>query len=155
MQGKKTESRPESWGIYYLLELLRGFWIKEEVPLQVEETVTRPFLISNYKDSRKPKFYRPIALPNIVRKLYEQILKVRLQNTLEEIKLLSQAQAAYRKGRSTADHLLVIQELLFHFRYIKRHYCSLERAPLQLCLLDFKKHLTMCPENSFLLSYLQ
>ena len=83
--GKKSADYPESWIILnFLKELLAGFWAKEKVPLDVKETVLRPFLKAIDKDSTNPDYYRPIALLSTVRKIYEQILKTRLHKELEK-----------------------------------------------------------------------
>ena len=56
---------------------------------------------------------------NVLMKVYEHIIKVRLTKFLTEINYFSKAQAAYRKGRCTADHILVIQEIFYYYRYKK------------------------------------
>ena len=46
-------------------------------------------------------------------KLYEGMIKRRLVQKLEDENLLSTAQAAYGRSMSTADHIFVLQELIF------------------------------------------
>ena len=80
-QGKTTEDYPESWTILrFLWRVISNFWNIGRVPWQLKQTILRPFLKAEDKDPTNPDFYRPIALLNIVRKVYEQILKTRLQN---------------------------------------------------------------------------
>ena len=97
------------------------------------------------KDPTNPDFYRPIALLNIVRKVYEQILKTRLQNNLEEINFFSKTQAAYRTGRSTCDHILVLQEVFLHYRFGKLG--EKKKIPLYLCFLDLRKAFDTVPRK--------
>ena len=145
-QGKKTEDYPESWVILrFLWKVISNFWINGKVPKQVKQTVIRPFLKAENKDPTNPDFYRPIALLNIVRKVYEQILKTRLQNELEEIQFFSKNQAAYRQGRSTCDHLLVLQEIFFHHRFWKGG--EKRKTPLYLCFLDLRKAFDTVPRK--------
>ena len=89
------------------------------------------------KDATNPDYYRPIAILSTVRKIYEQILKKRLQQVLEEADFFSTSQAAYRLGHSTCDHLLVLQEIFFHYRYA----CGARPRPLYICFLDLRKAL--------------
>lgn len=48
-------------------------------------------------------------------------------------------QAAYRKRRSTVDHLLVIQEIFHVYRYKKSLGVATDKQPLYLCLMDLAK----------------
>ena len=144
--GKTTEDYPESWTIlHFLWRVISNFWTNGRVPQQVKQTVIRPFLKAEDKDPTNPDFYRPIALLNIVRKVYEQILKTRLQNNLEEIKFFSKTQAAYRTGRSTCDHILVLQEVFLHYRFGK--VGEKKKIPLYLCFLDLRKAFDTVPRK--------
>ena len=78
-------------------------------------------------------------------KVYEQMIKNRLVPVLEERNCFSPAQAAYRKGRSTVDHLFVLQELFFHYRYAGRHWDR--RRRLNLCFLDLRKAFDSVPRK--------
>ena len=84
-EGKKSADYPESWVVIdFLREVLAKFWTSEKVPQNAKETVLRPFLKSLDQDPTNPEYYRPIALLSTVRKIYEQILKKRLPQVLEE-----------------------------------------------------------------------
>ena len=99
--GKKSEDYPESWNIlHFLKNVLSGFWKNEKVRIKAKESILRPFLKAEGKDPTNPKYYRPIALLSTIRKVYEQIIKTRLQRVLEESNFFSKAQAAYRHGHS-------------------------------------------------------
>ena len=70
---------------------------------------------------------------NVIMKVYEHIIKVRLTAYLEETNYFTTAQAAYRKRRSTADHILVIQEVFYYYRYKKGNQGEVkDMAPLFL-----------------------
>ena len=73
-------------------------------------------------------------------KLYEALIKARLVGWLESKDFISPVQAAYRKNRSTCDHILVIQELFLEYRLNK---CGPRGGkgpkPHYLRFLDFKK----------------
>ena len=60
--------------------------------------------------------YRPVALMNVMMKIYEHIIEVRLKAYLEKKNYLSNTQAAYRKGRSTVDHIMILQEVFYFYR---------------------------------------
>ena len=135
--------------IWFIREVLNKFWKEETVPANLKETVIRPFLKPNKKnDPYKRENYRPISLLNVLMKIYEQIIKQRLVPVLENIKFFSDAQAAYRKGRSTSDHLVVIQELFYHYRYTKKGpRGGAGRQPLYLAFLDLKKAFDTVPRH--------
>ena len=100
--------------------MMQHLWETEKVPEAFKETTLRPFLKDSDKDPTKPTNYRPVSLLNVLMKVYEHIIKERLTKFLAEINYFSTAQAAYRKGRSTGDHILVIQEIFYNYRYHKR-----------------------------------
>jgi len=89
------------------------------VPEGLKEVIVRQFLKSTDKDETNPSNYRPIALLNELQKLYEHIIVTRLTAYLEKIDFLTCVQAAYRKGRSTVDNILIIQETFYCYRYKK------------------------------------
>ena len=60
-------------------------WEIEEVPEDFKETTLRPFLKDVDKDPTKPTNYRPVSLLNVLMKVYEHIIKVRLTKFLDEI----------------------------------------------------------------------
>ena len=81
-------------------------------------------------------------------KLYEQIIKYRLLTYLENSCYFSKAQAAYRKNRSTSDHLLVLQELFYYYRYTKNGPRGGKgRQPLYLAFMDIKKAFDSVPRK--------
>ena len=80
--------------------MIQSFWEEEkvlEVAEDFKEIIIRPFLKSTDKDPTKPSNYRPVALLNVLMKIYEHIIGVRLVAFIERKKYLSNKQAAYRK----------------------------------------------------------
>ena len=80
-------------------------------------------------------------------KLYEELIKRGLVKKLENEGLLSSAQAAYRKNLSTCDNLLVLQELIFHYRFVKRGPRGGMKVLLYLCFLDLSKAFDTVPRE--------
>ena len=131
----------------FLHRILSSFWAKETVPQVFKQSIIRPFLKPG-KDPTKRGNYRPISLLNVPLKLYEQVIKTRLVGYLEESRYFSQAQAAYRKGRSTTDHLLVLQEIFFYYRYTKTGPRGAKgKQPLYLAFMDLRKAFDSVPRK--------
>ena len=97
-----TTIASENWTnveiIKYLHRMFQRLWDEEKVPKEIKEIIIRPFLKSPEKNPTQPKNYRPVALLNVIMKIYENIIGVRLKTLLEETKYLSSIEAAYRKG---------------------------------------------------------
>ena len=129
----------------FLHKLLNKFWNDEKVPESFKESIIRPFLKPG-KNPCKRKNYRPISLLNVPMKLYEQLIKHRLVRFLEESSFFSKAQAAYRTGCSTVDNLLVLQEIFFYYRYVKKGpRGATGKQPLYLAFLDLRKAFDSVP----------
>ena len=92
----------------------------EKVPKEFKEIVIRPFIKNVDEDPIKPSNYRPVALLNVLRKLYEHIIKERLISYMERNNCLSSTQAASRKRRSTVDNIFILQETFYYYRCKKR-----------------------------------
>ena len=84
-----------------------------------KEIVLRPFIKDTDMDPTRPSNYRPVALLNVLMNVYQHIIKERLVTHLEKNKCISNMQAAYRKGRSTVDNILIVQEVFYQYRYKK------------------------------------
>ena len=128
--------------------MIQKLWENEKVPDELKEVVIRPFLKNAEKDPTEPNNYRPVALLNTLMKIYEHIIEVRLSKYLEESNFLSSMQAAYRKGRSTVDNILIIQEVFYHYRYkkgAKRNAGS--KHPLYLAFMDLIKAFDTVPRQ--------
>ena len=81
-------------------------------------------------------------------KIYEQVIKSRLVAILEKSNYFSNFQAAYRKRRSTCDHLLAVQEIFLHYRFNKiGPRGGIGKQLLYLCFMDLKKAFDMVPRH--------
>lgn len=68
-------------------------------PNKMKEAVVRP--IYKKEDKEKPEYYRPVSILPVLSKVFERSATNQLMTYLEENKLLSETQHAYRKGHST------------------------------------------------------
>ena len=134
-----------------LFNLMVGFWEYERIPSGLKKVILRPFLKNKDKDEYAPENYRTISLLNSFFKLYEAIIHRRLMNKLESELLISSVQAAYRPRKSTADHIFVLQELFFDYRFNKfgKRGGSIKK-PLYLCFTDLSKAFDKVPRNRML-----
>ena len=132
----------------FIFNILSDFWFNECVPRDFKRTILRPFLKDNDKPSWDPSNYRPISLLNTLMKIYEGIICDRVVTFLDQNSVLSPFQAAYRKGRSPADHILILHELFLEYRFNKfgprgGNY----KKPLYFCFLDFRKAFDTVPRH--------
>lgn len=63
-------------------------------------------------DPKEPNNYRPITLLSCLGKLFTSILNTRLTTFIEEINLLNENQAGFRKNYSTVDHVFLLHSLI-------------------------------------------
>lgn len=132
----------------YIFKILSDFWFNECVPHDFKRTILRPFLKKTDEPSWDPSNYRPISLLNTLMKIYEGIICRRLVNFLNINGFFSPTQAAYRKGRSTADHIFVLHELFLEYRYnTLGPRGGRVRKSLFFCFLDFKKAFDTVPRH--------
>ena len=132
----------------FIFNILSDFWFNENVPRDLKRTVLRPFLKDNDKSRNDPSNYRPISLLNTLMKIYEGIICNRIVTFLEKNHFFSPYQAAYRKGRSTADQILVLHELFLEYRYNSFGPRGGQiRKPLYFCFLDLKKAFDTVPRR--------
>ncbi|XP_026436380.1 uncharacterized protein LOC113334256 [Papaver somniferum] len=73
---------------------------------------------SFYKSAKKPSQYRPIGLSNVLFKIFTKIISVRMNGLME--KLISSQQAAYVKGRSIQEQILLASEMVNKMRKKRR-----------------------------------
>ena len=127
--SKETENWKNVEMLRFVHKMLQNTWEAEKVLPSYKEIVQRPFLTDPEKTPTDPSNYRPVALLNTHMKIYEHIIKERLVAVLEKNRFFSNTQAAYRKGRATVDHILVVQELIYISRYKKSSRMSKDKCP--------------------------
>ena len=131
-----------------IFKILSDFWFNECVPRDFKRTILRPFLKKSDALSYEPKNYRPISLLNTLMKVYEGIICQRLIFFLEENDILTPYQAAYREGKSTSDHILILHELFLEYRFNKKGLRGGNpRKYLYLGFLDLEKAFDTVPRN--------
>ena len=69
-------------------------------------------ILKNKGSSFSPESYRPVTLQCCCSKLFTTALNNRLTTFIEENDIMSEAQAAFRKGYSTAHHLFTLNSLI-------------------------------------------
>lgn len=93
---------------YKISELIKIFnsFLKDPdlIPSSWNDVCIIPILKSD-KDPIHPKSYRPIALTSCIRKIFEHLLKNRMEWWLENSNLFPISQMGFRKGRGTQDCL--------------------------------------------------
>ena len=72
-------------------------------PDSMKEAIVRPLF--KKEDKEKPEYYRPVSILPVVSKVFERSATNQLMNHLEEHKLLSNTQHAYRRLHSTVTCL--------------------------------------------------
>ena len=108
-------------------ELCRKIWVDEQLPEEWKRSVIIP--IHKKKDKHLCDNYRGISLLCHSQKLLASIILRRIKGRTEEI--LSEAQAGFRRDRSTIDQL-------FALRLIAEKY-SEHGKDIYVCFVDFQK----------------
>ncbi|XP_026390091.1 uncharacterized protein LOC113285383 [Papaver somniferum] len=75
-------------------------------------------LIPKCAGAKKASQYRPIGLSNVLFKIFTKIISVRMNGLME--KLISSQQAAYVKGRSIQEQILLASEMVNEMRKKRR-----------------------------------
>ena len=94
---------------HLLLKLFNQSWKSGVFPSAWKEAITVPILKKGKSKTSKTS-YRPISLLSCFGKTLERIINRRLMWFLESRQLISKEQTAYRKNRSTDDHLVYIAQ---------------------------------------------
>ena len=124
-------------GIDVIHKLCRRIWETEQIPDDWGKAVIVP--IFKKKDKLDCANYRGISRLSLIGKVFCSIIHSRMKKTTEEI--LSESQAGFRPGRSTADQL-------FSLRQITEKYNEIGK-PLYLCYIDYQKLLTQYGKKVF------
>ena len=115
--------------IPYLKKLFNALFSREIFP----EQWTRSIIVPLHKkgDANCPNNYRGISLLNILSKVYTHILNKRLTVWAEKHGKLLEAQAGFRKGRSTIDHIFTLNAA------VEKQFNT--RSKLYVAFIDFHK----------------
>ena len=97
-----------SQNLIYLLHIFNLFLENGFAPLLWKEATIIPLLKPD-KPPTNPVSYRPISLTSCLCKLFERIVKSRLNQHIEQSNLLPTFQAGFRSGRSTTDHIVALE----------------------------------------------
>ncbi|GFV53288.1 putative RNA-directed DNA polymerase from transposon X-element [Trichonephila clavipes] len=91
-----------------LLYLFNRIWREQVYPTQWQEAIVIPILKPG-KDPKNPLSYRPIALTSCLCKTLERMVNARLVYQLEKNKCIPLFQSGFRKGRSTLDNIIALE----------------------------------------------
>jgi hypothetical protein len=83
--------------------------------------------------------YRPIAVMQLMSKLYAQVLNARLSTWAESENLRAPSQAGFRRGYSTTMQMFILRHLVDLHRK--------KRRPLFTCFVDFRKAFDSVPRQ--------
>ena len=89
--------------LHHLLSLFNLWWKTGYIPEQMQIAVIKP--IYKKGDVNEPKNYRPISLLEVIFKLYEKLLEVRLRDFVEQKKCITHLQMGSRAKMGTTEAL--------------------------------------------------
>ena len=110
-----------------LLDLINGWWRGKNPPEELFSARVVPIYKKGETDNAAN--YRPISLLSSCYKVYKMLIRVRMQEALEETKC--KTQYGFRPKRSTAHAIYVIRRV--------QDYAELKGAKLSMALLDWEK----------------
>jgi hypothetical protein len=90
-----------------LLELFNRCWTSGTVP-QSWKQATVSAVPKQGKPPSDPRSYRPISLTPHLSKIYERMVKARMEFHLEKHKIIPASQAGFKRGRGCVDHIVKI-----------------------------------------------
>lgn len=103
---------PESC-LIILLNIYNALWTRNDIPPEWKTDCIIPILKSD-KPRFNPESYRPITLTSCAGKVFEQLLKQRLEYYVEHNALLPKNQYGFRRGRSARESIS-----MFHLDILK------------------------------------
>lgn len=114
-----------------LVNIFNDIWRDGNVPDDWKTQILVPILKPG-KDPGHATSYRPIALSSCMCKIFERLLKLRLEWWLEHETLLPRTQNGFRKGRSTHDNITLlamdIEKTFFTNGYLTALFLDFSRA---------------------------
>jgi ribonuclease HI len=113
-----------------LLSLYQKCWEQGVTPAGWKHAIVTP-IPKQGKPRREVNSYRPISLTSHIGKVYERIIKARLEYVCEKDNLIPLCQAGFRRGRGVTDHIV---HLASRIRRANR-----KRRALYTCLFDIHR----------------
>ena len=113
----------------YLTKYFNVLFARAKFPLEWSKAIIIP--LHKKGDVNDPGNYRGISLLSILSKVYTHIINSRLTLWVESNFVLTDAQAGFRKGRSTVDHIFTLHAA------IERQFAN--NSKLYVAFIDFKK----------------
>lgn len=105
------------------LAVLNKLWLNNEIPINWKEDCLVPILKPECSKS-DPNSYRPIALTSCVAKIFEQLLKQRIEFFVEQNQLLPSNQFGFRRGRSARESIAQLHLDIHNATSQKQHLLS-------------------------------
>lgn len=103
-----------------LLKAYNQLWEESKYPDGWRHSTVVP-IYKGKGERSNPDNYRPIFLNSCLGKVMERLINNRLMHILESRKLISSHQYAFRKGRTTVDHLTEMEKIIRE-AFVKHEY---------------------------------
>lgn len=94
-----------------LLDAYNRLWLGSVYPPEWTESLVIP-VFKNCGEKANPRNYRPIFLNSCLGKVFERMVNNRLVHIIETRRLLHPHQFAFRKGKTTVDHLAELEKVV-------------------------------------------
>lgn len=95
-------------GLHTFLKILNNLWLNNDIPHSWKSDCLVPILKPD-KPLSNPDSYRPIALTSCVGKIFEQLIKQRLEFYIEQNNILPANQFGFRRGTSARESICQLQ----------------------------------------------
>ncbi|GFT64107.1 probable RNA-directed DNA polymerase from transposon X-element [Trichonephila clavipes] len=107
-----------------LLYLFNRIWREQVYPTQWQEAIVIPILRPG-KDPKNPLSYRPITLTSCLCKTLERMVNARFVFQLEKHRCIPLFQSGFRKGRSTLDNIIMLENKVRNAFVRRNHLVSI------------------------------
>ena len=124
---EEIDAATQGTGLKVVHRLCRMVWEHEELPSQWKQSVIVP--LHKKKDKLDCSNYQGISLLCQSSKIFSSIILQRIKLKTEE--LLSEAQAGFRRDRSTIDQIFTLRQLAEKYEEFGKE--------LYVCYIDFRK----------------
>jgi len=92
-----------------VLRYYNRIWTTGDIPADYKHAIITP-IPKPTKSAHDPTSYRPICLTSTIEKIMERLVTDRLSYHMEKEQLLTNVQCGFRKGRSTIDQIIKLQD---------------------------------------------